>query len=531
MKRILVSISAVFLLCATQLYAQLDSIQQLDEVVLSDVRLKDYSDGYSIQTISDTIVQRNSKSLTDVLRYNTTIYFKENGYGMVSSPSFRGTNAQQTAVIWNGIAINSNLNGQTDFNTISPTAFSSISIRKGGGSTQYGSGAVGGSIHLTNDIRFENIHSNSLRLTAGSFSTFEGNFKTQHADKDYYFDLGVDFISSVNDYSYKDLDTKNENGEFSKFNTALNAGLPLKRGSLTWNSNYFIGDRNLSGSITAIARDRYKDINTRNLITLTTKYYKVQSILKGAHLYEEYQYYPDQEKSLFFEGSSHTYLGEYQLDYNISPSFKITPLINYTFIQGKGDNIKEEDRNTLAAVLLIKHQVSNKWTYGFNFRQEFLNDFDNPFLFAFDTQYQIQPWYQLKVNASKNYRVPTFNDLYWNAGGNENLEAETSYQAGLGNTINIQNVEFDLEGFYISSTDLIKWQPNEENIWMPVNISETENYGVEFGARYHTTINKHSLDIFTQYAFTKAIDKEKNKQLIYVPKHKLTGLLQYTFLY
>ena len=82
--------------------------------------------------------------------------FKENGLGMVSSPSFRGTTAQQTAVIWNGININSQLNGQTDFNTITTRDYTSITVRSGGGSSIYGSSAIGGSIHLNNELTFKN---------------------------------------------------------------------------------------------------------------------------------------------------------------------------------------------------------------------------------------------------------------------------------------------------------------------------------------------------------------------------------------
>ena len=145
----------LFINGTASMYAQLDSIQHLTEVMVIDAKLEDYSEGFELIQLSDTLIARNSVSLTDVLNFNTTIYFKENGYGMVSSPSFRGTNASQTAVIWNGISINSNLNGQTDFNTITPSSFNTIIIRSGGGSTQYGSGAVGGSIHLNNTIDFQ----------------------------------------------------------------------------------------------------------------------------------------------------------------------------------------------------------------------------------------------------------------------------------------------------------------------------------------------------------------------------------------
>jgi len=528
MKNVTLFISLFLFCCATPLYAQLDSIQKLEEVII-DSKLTDYAEGYLLTQLSDTLIERNSASLTDVLRQNSTIYFKENGYGMVSSPSFRGTNASQTAVIWNGININSNLNGQTDFNTISPASFSNITIRSGGGSTQYGSGAVGGSIHLNNDILFKKNSKSSLKLGYGSFSTVEGNFKTIQSGKRGYFDLGVDFISSENDYEYLGLDRKNENGEFTRFNVSANTGLKLKKGSLTWNSNYFLSDRNFSGTITAPTIDNYKDVTTRNLVSWNTTCSKWKSTLKGGHLFERYRYYPDKEKSLFFEGKSNAFIGDYMLEYQLNNNLKISSVINYTYIKAEGSNIGDNDRNTLAAVLLLNHRVTDKLSYGVNFRQEFLNDFDNPFLFALDVKYTINSWYTIKVNASKNYRVPTFNDLFWDAGGNGILEPETSYQVGLGNEFDWENFQMKVNGFYITSEDLIKWQPSDSGLWMPVNISETENYGVEFSGVYSKKFNKHLLSISGNYAYTSAIDKEKGTQLIYVPYHKITGLLNYHF--
>ncbi len=529
MKQLYLIISSLILFCATQSYAQLDSVQYLDEVIIIDSKLNEYSDGYKLITITDTLIERNSASLTNLLRYNSTIYFKENGFGMVSSPSFRGTNATQTAVIWNGIAINSSLTGQTDFNTIAPNSFSSIIIKSGGGSTQYGSGAVGGSIHLNNNVSFSDQKQNKLKVLYGSFSTWEGNFKTIQSNKESYFDLGVDFISSKNDYQYIGKNRKNENGEFIRFNVSLNTGIKFKKSTLIWNSNYFLGDRNFSGTLTAPSMDNYKDASTRNLISWKTNASKLFSTLKGAHLFERYHYYPDKNKSLFFEGKTNTFIGDYMLEYHFSKNVKISSVINYTFIDAEGSSIGKNTRNTLATVILLNQQLTDKFSYGIQLRQEFLNDFDNPFLVSLDGKYILNSWYIIKFNTSKNYRVPTFNDLYWEQGGNIDLNPETSYQTEIGNDFSWGNFQMKINGFYISSVDLIKWQPNENGQFSPVNIQETENYGIEFSGAFNKQIKEHHFSVLVNYVYTSATDKEKNKQLLYVPFHKITGLVNYNF--
>jgi len=140
-------------------FSQTDSITVLEEVMVVPPKLKEFSTGQTLTSLQDSLLLQNKPSLISALNFNTPIYFKENGLGMVASPSFRGTNASQTAVLWNGININSRFNGQTDFNTINTGSYDAINVRGGGGSVIYGTGAIGGTVHLTNEIDFEKVES------------------------------------------------------------------------------------------------------------------------------------------------------------------------------------------------------------------------------------------------------------------------------------------------------------------------------------------------------------------------------------
>jgi vitamin B12 transporter len=123
---------------------QSDSIS-IDEVVVSDALLRDYSQAQKVIRIPDSILRRDPGSVTRLLQFHSPIHFKENGFGMASSPAFRGTTAQHTAVVWNGINLNSALDGQTDFNALA--ASGNWSVRPGGGSVLFGSSAIGGTVH------------------------------------------------------------------------------------------------------------------------------------------------------------------------------------------------------------------------------------------------------------------------------------------------------------------------------------------------------------------------------------------------
>ncbi len=528
MKRNYCYIFWIVFLCTASAFAQLDSIQQLPEVILTDTKLIHFSKGFKLERISDSVLGRNPVSLTETLRYNTAIYFKENGFGMVSSPSFRGTNAAQTAVVWNGIHINSVFTGQTDFNTISPQNYDEITIRSGGGGVQNGSGAVGGSIHLNNSYTFKKMDTTTIGLNYGSFSTLGASASTTQTWGDHYLNVGVAFVNSENDYDYVGKNRKNGHGQFRRFSAKVNEARRLNHGVATWNSEYSFNHRNFSSSLNTVGKDAYRDIATRNLwqIQQTHGIFSVKGSV--AHLFEQYNYFPDNEKFFNTEGKANTFIGGLQSEVMIKKMIRMNAKVEYTFVQAKGDNVGENSRKTVAAVLLMNHKLSEKFNYGINLRQEFLNDFDNPFLFSADAFYSISKNYALRLNGSKNYRVPTFNDLYWYAGGNFDLKPETSYQLELGQKITFGAATLDVAAFYIASEDLIKWVPGNGGLWEPSNINNTRNYGVEAVLGYHLKLNTHqSLNFNSNYSYTKAEDLETEMQLIYVPFHKASGRVQY----
>ncbi|UOB19171.1 TonB-dependent receptor plug domain-containing protein [Abyssalbus ytuae] len=528
MNRILI-ITGVLLLFFKQSRSQQDSILKLQEVVVSDFKLKKFSVGFKLYKITDTLIQRNVSSLTGLLEFNSHIYFKENGYGMVSSPSFRGTNASQTAVIWNGIAINSALTGQTDFNTVTVNSFNSVVIRSGGGSVQYGSGAIGGSIHLENTIFFKNKKDYRIRLLYGDYSTFAGHSKSIFSSQNSYADVGIDYITSENNYKYSGTNKKNENGEFNTLNLSTNAGLKLGTNNiLKFHSNLFTGDRNFSGTLTAPSNDNYEDLTSRNL--LVWKNYKSATTytFKFAHLFEEYKYYPNKNRSEFSHGQTNSFITDFACEYSFNPALKSSVIVNYTTITAEGSNIGKNNRNTLATTLLLNHELSARFSYGVNVRKEFLNDFDNPVLFSVDGKYKVNNWYTLSFNASKNFRVPTFNDLFWEEGGNSNLQPETSLQGEIGNIFNVKDFKFSLSAYLIKSQDMIKWVPDNSGVWSPVNVDKVKNTGLEVSSAYKKTFEQYAFELNVNYAYTNAINQANNNQLIYVPYHKLTGLINYS---
>ncbi|MEH6535679.1 MAG: TonB-dependent receptor [Psychroserpens sp.] len=509
----------------------LDSIQKLDEVVLSDVKLKRYANGYKLTVLSDSILRKNNTSLTDVLRFNSNIYFRENGYGMVSSPSFRGTNASQTAVIWNGININSQLNGQVDFNTISSSNYDNIAIRSGGGSVQYGSGAIGGSIHLSNDFDFEKHFNHKLQFGFGSFNTKNANYNTSFGNGTWSGDFGVAYVDSDNDYRFLGTDRRNENGAFNNLDLNFNIGyvISVKDVLKIYHQN-FRSDREFSSTLLAPSNSKYESEDYRSMIEWAHIENNYTSSLKAVHLLEQFKYFENKNLDNFSEGHANTWLIKHHYKRHFSKRLLLSVITDYSYITAEGNSFSDPKRNAFSATAILNHRPTKKVQYNLNVRKDVISGFESPLVFSGDISYQLFKPYTLKFNASKNFRVPTFNDLYWNPGGNLGLEPEESYQLDLGHELAFETINFKLNTFYIETSDLIQWRPsNSSGYWNPVNIANAKQYGVEAEFGMTKKIDKHTLFLSTSYSYTETEDVEKNQRLFYVPVHKANASLSYNY--
>ena len=520
----------LFFLLYSFSWGQNDSIIRLNEVIVSDSQLKNFSKSQTVTILNDSILNKNQGSLTSLLSTNSTIYFKENGAGMVSSASFRGTTAQQTALIWNGININSQLNGQTDFNTINPTDFTNISIRPGGGSVIYGSGAIGGSIHLTSELKFNTATSHLFRLNYGSFETYGGNYQLEMGKEKWAVQASISANSSENEYEYIGYDKKNENGEFA--NQSYNFSIGHKINDVNYIKFYsylFNGERYFSGTITVNSDDKYVDFNTRNMLEWILFKHKYTSKIKAAFLTEKYNYYENKNSDLYTFGQVNSLFLRHDFIYSVSESITINTLLDVTQSDVKGSDLLTETRTIGTGSILWKHKLSNKLDYELGIRQEVTNTYESPLLFLAGTSFALTDFYTIKANLSKNFRIPTFNDLYWQGSGNTDLNPEHSLQGEIGNELNYKNSKLVVTGFLIQLEDMIRWAPNSNGLWQPENTQSVTNYGLEAQFETKKSIEKHLFSFSTSYGYTVSENNETEKQLTYVPNHKANANLAYNY--
>lgn len=522
----------VYLFCmfSVVLFAQQDTIL-LKDLVVTDNRLERNQTQFLLE-LNDTVIQENPPLLTEILNFNTPIYFKENGYGMVSSPSFRGTTASQTSVLWNGISINSGFLGQTDFNTVSSLGYDEIKIKPGGGSVAHGSGAIGGSVHLRQNMAFnQGLHA-ALLFGYGSFNTLKMGAEVKHSTEHLSFKIGYNRNSSDNDYEVEDLNYTNYNGQF--WNNALNTNFAYKINAKNQISLFLEGyqdERHFSLTEPTANKTKYQNRNARSLLQYENDSEWMQNIVRVAWLNEYWEYFQNLEREAFSLGELSTFLVKYDGIFHLNSTMDISLFGEKTFANatGEGGGINQVKRNAGNAGVMFSHQIQPELFYEVGLRKEMNSDYESPLLFSFGVKMTPAKWYIIKTQISKNFRVPTFNDLYWEPGGNPDLNSENSLQFEFNNELSFHRQKINFNIYQNDIDDMIRWVPGITGFWAPENVDKVRTYGYEIYTEFHKKWQNHHFQLNSSYAYTKAINKETNKQLPYVPNYKINGTLHHTY--
>jgi iron complex outermembrane receptor protein len=150
--------------------------------------------------------------------------------------------------------------------------------------------------------------------------------------------------------------------------------------------------------------------------------------------------------------------------------------------------------------------------------------------------------YHLKANISRNSKIPTMNDLYWEPGGNPDLKNEYAYIYEL--TYEMKQklttpilFKYDLSLFHNNIRDMIQWHPGEYSYWTADNIQNAVSRGLESSLSLDYTSNHFKSVFDLAYTYNRATSVSMNenkstsfgKQLMYIPENQANASLQVSF--
>ncbi len=587
MKKILI----LFLLLAGVMPGFAQRSYKLGEVVVRAKRpMKEI--GVTKTTFDSAMLKENiALSMADILAFNSSIFVKSYGRATLSTVAFRGTSPSHTQVTWNGMRINNPMLGMTDFSTIPSYFIDQASLLHGTSSVNETGGGLGGLVKLATEPDTPEGFNVQYVQGIGSFSTFDEFARLTYGSDKWHVSTRAVHSSSPNNYKYINHDKKvniydddhniigqyhpkerNRSGAFRDTHILQEVYYnTLKGDRLGLNAWYIDSNRELPMLTTdygneADFENRQREQTFRSVLSWDHTRSKWKAGLKGGYIHTWMAYDYRREVS---EGNwasmtrsrskVNTIYGQAEGEYTPSRKWFFTANLSahQHFVRSQDRNIILQDgdkaivgydkgRIELSGSASAKWQPIDRLGMSVVVREEMFGSDWSPLIPAFFIDGVVLPEgnVTLKGSISRNYRVPTLNDLYFLPGGNPDLRNEHGFTYDLGTSFEIGKKEvYSLSGsvtwFDSRIDDWIIWLPTTKGFFSPRNVKEVHAYGVEVTGNLGVQPFKGwFLDLNGSYSWTPSInegekmspaDQSVGKQLPYVPKHSasLTGRLSW----
>ncbi len=535
----------VSLTSSQYLYAQIrsDSVYEMALIEIESYRYKDFSAGSKFIRIDSAYLTNNPGSLADVLTNQSAVYIKSYGMSSLASISVRGGSASQTQTTMNGMIMNSPTTGQLDYSTVPSFIFNNMQLQYGSQVSLMGSGAIGGSIHLSNEHNFVKRKTFGASFQLGSYGSVLPVLSARIGDTTKQLYVAAYYKQADNNMAYYSNGEKRTLEHAAQFQKGiyLDYSFRLKNHTLKYWCWYQQMNRDLPGTTNVPFSDAVQyDRNWKQGIQWMYAW-KRSVVQSKVGLQTDKMKYESDTSAIHSVINSSLIQAELEYRYKITSNINVLAGTQAIIQNAASDNFSQYKvyQNKLAFFISSNISVlSKKINIVPSIRKEWSTNWI-PLTPSLGVDYQTLSFMKLHALASYNYRIPSLNDLYWNPGGNTSLKPEHGWGFEGGITFekkfNRIGLYQDITGYTRTIADWILWTPNA-GIWTPDNIQRVWSRGIELESALSCTAPAYSVRIKNTFAYTKSTnesdlasnDSRSGKQLIYVPlyKNSLTAAVQ-----
>ncbi len=535
MKRLIVHMTLLGAFCSAMAQEQDSSVRQLREATVRDFHKTPLDQGKLILFLPSNELQN---TLSQNLEMSSPVLIKSYGAGMLGSVSIRGTGASHTPLLWHGISIQNAQNGQQDLSLLNGFLFDRISLSTGAQNNLSTGGILGGRISL-DQAPISKGHTLRAGIGLGSFGTRQMQLAYDYEGKQISNRFRVYHTEAENDFGYYNRLQQNRHQQMvhaytqsmnvlEDFNYRINskwdAGL-----AFWWQE----GNRQIPPTFVAESRESQQDLSAR-ILAHATYTDSVQLFSVSSAFFADHNYYQDPDSRL--HSANHGFTQTHQLRYR--RKLKLLSLEGgavYQGLEGKSGSypggVKKEERYALYLALFGESNPAGLFKWKADIRQQLWQN--DPLLpsasLGMDWEFRKQRF--LHLHLTRIVRLPNLNDLYWNPGGNPELQPEQGYSGELGYSLarsfGRHLLRFRAQAYYSLIDHWIIWLP-ENGYWTPQNLRQVHSRGVEWEFGYLHLNGKKQLQLRYGGSFTRSsnekpagpADNSVGNQLIYVPYWK-----------
>jgi outer membrane cobalamin receptor len=433
--------------------------------------------------------------------------------------------SEQTQLYLDGIPMNTMQTGTVDPGQFDLQQIDRIEIYRGGNARFGAGGTIGGAINLQSRPLPDSLNYN-MYLKSESIQNYDGGITFGIPISKFRQYISFNSGTGENNYSVSDdsgtVDLHNRDYErwrlSYRLGTQLNHKMDLELFLYTFkfdggSPNMYNGPKQEEMNIARISNDN-------NLASLSFNIRDGQNSLKlKGFIRNDWMNYDNPAPPFPFSSFFFNHETGVMINHHLSTSFNLflNSGLESSWQKTNSSDSGEQKRERYAAHFkadyLIPLNLPSHWNlqaHG-NLRAESYSDFGEVILPGAGVTLNMSR-FKLFSSMGKNYRAPTFNELYYEYGGNPDLEAENAFniEAGLG----YENYIYSL---YLNSTislyrnevdNQIIWMPETPTsfIWSPQNFLKVRSSGMELNMELADQTHTHRL--LMNYAYGESIKAE-----------------------
>ena len=449
------------------------------------------------------------------------------GMAGITNVSMDGGQPIHTKIVLNGIDLTNPQNGQTDLSDIPNELMQQLYLGRSP-NLYFGSGSFDGVVHIR-----PMINRSFLKLGAGSFGYQSGSagYNWTLPRTKVHVQYGKNMSSGDYPITQGDSTITRRNNNFSQnfflgqLHFQTNHQQLLK--GLVFSSNQ---DRGVAGNLSWPSPKAHRE-NKINLIGLQYVYLTRRGHVR-LHSYQRFsdEHYQDPDLGI----NSYHQVNVSGVTINGQQNFNDYLELN-GIIDLKRESIESTDmgnqiRTTMASGIQAAVRFISWLQIQPGYRIDMLGDFQGK-TYDLTSSMNSSILGKLTLSLGTGFHAPTFNDLYWPADsyseGNPDLKIERNqYQIIRWENNFRSKTNFSIEYRKRHSHNLITWSADENYIWKPQNIDESERKNMIMSVSIPTRFA--GLSISGHVTHTKAIDMNTRKTLQYVPESSANILIDYT---
>jgi iron complex outermembrane receptor protein len=505
-----------------------------------------------------------ASSVARLLEERSGAFVRRYGSGGLSTLSLRGAGASQSLVLLGGHRITDPQLGHLDLTLLPALLFESVEVMHGGGSALYGTDAMGGVVNLRPRTA-SGAPTVVARTAAGAYGERSGSALASGRTGRFSGLVMGEYRRAEGDFPYTDETlipprrVRRQNADrrrLSLVSTGRYDGDDVQLRGGAW---YTGAERGLPGATAAAPTgERQWDEALRLWGDARTPLAGGRLRVGGLLQRKKLRYYAPQSG---IDDTGRTLIGSLRagLRTGVGPHWRVTGGLTGGFGQARHPSLADDAREGRVGAfaggmgrygslrLFPRLRTDTYFPAGGSKDREALAAL-SPELGANWKAASFSPGaltgsgtLHLKARVGRSFRRPTFNDRFWQPGGNPDLEAERGWSAETGLAFAssarrrdaTRRAEVTL--FARRTREEIVWQPSGDGYYAPINVRRVHVRGVEASLRERQRLSDNTaLGGGLFYTFTDARnpnapdhadpdDSSRGAPLRYVPRHRLKG--------